>query len=123
MSEGNGNGFFIDDGQYVTGYIEGVKGLHPALRFEYRPTLYAERTKLMKRVNSDQADVTEEAAYVAGRMQSWNAGREPTKDNILALPASLTAKLINVVTGYVASDDDPEGLTSQHLTESETEKN
>ena len=121
MSEGNG--FFIDDGQELQGFIAAVPRLHPALRFSYRPTLYTERTKLMRRVNADEADMTAEIAHVANKLTSWNAGREPTKENIEHLPPSLTAKLINIVTGYTASDPDPDGLASQHLTEEDREKN
>ncbi len=102
-----------DDGYTLGGYIAEVKGLHPAVRFTFRPMLHRERLAAQAGITvPDPAKGSAVmAAAVARHIRQWDIeGLEPRRaDRLLS---QLLEKMYGMVAGYLASDPDPEN--AQH---------
>lgn len=108
-------GFLIDDGTIEDGYIAERKGLHPALRFRYRPMLHWERDVLAVQVG--QKPPREVDGYfvttIRQKLVSWDAKDKagtaiPIRDDVIQrLRPALFDRLYNVIAGASPSDPDP----------------
>lgn len=106
---------FIPDGYQEVGYIAERKGIYSACRFEYRPMLHGERNRVMDAMRNGPKDGSK-AVYAAieKHLVKWdqrNDKDEPlakTGINIARLRPEFTERLFNIITGYAASDDDPD---------------
>jgi len=112
---------FVDDGFDESAYIAESPGLHPAVRFTYRPLIASERSawfRDMDRKPDDRAQIT--ADMLARKVQSWDlkdrsgavAKIEPAQ--LLKLRPRLWDRMLAIVSGQDASDFDPQtGKASQ----------
>lgn len=122
-----GESFVVDDGYTVPGYLEAVPGLHPALRFEYRPIQVMQRDAVDKSIASKGSAHAHQVvrSCVASRLTHWNAvdlKGEPLPiepANVGTLPPLLYDKLFNVLLGYRASDPDPTATKAEQNEEDE----
>lgn len=107
---------FIADGYTERSYIRETTRLHPAMRFEHRPTLLSELVAYRREVESmpEPMDTYRFAAkYIAGKLVSWDAkdgnGRPIpiTGDNLLKMKHPLFMRLLSIILGAEACDLDP----------------
>lgn len=113
----------ISDSSNLPGYIERREGLHPALRFRFRPATLAERVEAL---NADLGPALAEprgvALLLARKLLDWELPEGGTlpellPDNILRLHPELFQRLSRIVLGYQASDPDPawpEDIAAMH---------
>lgn len=132
----NGNhtlNFVPDDGYTEKGFIKATPGLHGDLRFEYRPFLVEERSKLLRQLESLAQEKQDAivAKTFSERITAWDLqdkdGKEiPVSMNVARrLKPSLFYRLWAIILGTDASDLDPEWSNEQKtdLLESEVEAN
>lgn len=62
------------DGYTLPGYLDAVPGLHPALRFRYRPVTPEERIEIIQITEAKPAKVARKmlAQLLADRLSEWN---------------------------------------------------
>lgn len=108
---------YIPDGYTESGYIRAERGIHPALRFTFRPMLGADKTVIMDLVldpkkKRDQDRIM--AAALKERLVDWDlhdaAGKSvPISTDVIGrLKPRLFTKLFMVVSGSEAGDHDPD---------------
>lgn len=130
---------YIEDGYTRKGFISGKEKNgderpYPELRFEYRPMLYSERRKIMKKFDQpNQPDIV--AGAIAEKLESWDlikpvredrkiVGEEVVeirKEEILRVHPELMDTLFYIIAGTFASDPDPE-WTDEETTENEEDQ-
>jgi hypothetical protein len=107
---------FIGDGYTEQGYIAEVPRLHPAMRFKFRPFLQEDRSRLLNendKLKAIQATANT-AVKLADKLIEWDlkdaAGEPVTKDDksIRRLKPALYMRLLGIVMGLDASDEDPD---------------
>ena len=112
---------FLPDGYDRPFYIEPVPGLHGALRGRFRPMLPTQSAAILE---SPPGETTPKryvrwARIVAPHLIAWSLTekdahcgeqlqREITPDNILHLPPTVFRRLVDIVSGFGASDTDPD---------------
>ena len=111
---------FISDGYTETGYIAEVQRLHPALRFEFRPFLPEERSRLITEnerhppIKAAQNTAEKIADSKNGKIKSWDLKDdkgEPvpvSADAFRRIKPALHGRLLGIVMGLDASDEDPD---------------
>jgi|GEM_PF-1684504 len=106
---------FISDGYTQRGFIRGEPRLHPAIRFEYRPATLPEVVGYRKQAATlDAMPLYQHAAkFVSGKLLSWDLQdgetSAPTSPEwLLKLRYALFLRLLNIVLGLDASDEDPD---------------
>lgn len=105
----------IPDGYTEEGYIAEVPGLHPALRFAYRPMLNLERDVLQNLAAKESPQRINQAFTDAAvsRLQSWGATDQQgdplaiNAKNFSRLRPALFNRVYNIIAGYQPSDPDP----------------
>ncbi len=115
---------YIPDGCTEQGYIAAQKRLHPACRFEYRPFLVEERGRFVAQNAKLQAGARERnaAEQLIKRIASWDLvdkngdPLERTAANVLKIKPALYERLLAIVTGLDASDEDPEAAADEQAT-------
>ncbi len=106
---------FIDDGYTEQGFVRGEPGLHPDVRFEWRPSVPEELDRY--NADADRLKGTElrkhAARFLAAKLVSWDL-RNGKGDvvpislpNVLRLKDGLFMHLLRVTLGIRASDVDP----------------
>lgn len=114
---------YISDGYTRTAFVDAARdeksGLefHPAVRFEFRPMLVADRAVLFRRIaelaqNAKGAEEAEKLAAkeMARRLVSWDlfgpAGVlvEITEASLLRVEPHLSARLFSIITGQELGD-------------------
>lgn len=106
---------FIDDGYVEGAYICAEPLVYPALRFEYRPLLQEEQYAYWKQTERLKDMELRKAAadLIAKKLVSWDlktSKGEPVKieqANLIRLKIGLFNRLMWIVTGGEAGDDDP----------------
>lgn len=108
---------YIPDGYTRPGFISRVPGLHPELRFTFRPLLCTERAVILTHVEKSGPDKAERIAAetIAKKVSDWDL-RHPTSNGIVALTEPeilkthpvLLSKLFQIVAGNMPSSIDPE---------------
>ena len=120
MSSANGYlSAFIDDGLTCAGYIAAVDRLHPAVKFDYRPLTIAEQTawgRDMNRRANEQYKAT--ADMLTRKLCGWDlvdAKGQPVTiapEALVRLKPRLFDRLLGIVSGSEASDQDPAAETA-----------
>ncbi len=132
----NGNhtlSFVPDDGYTEKGFIKSIPGLHGDLRFEYRPFLVEERSKLLSgfdKLEQEKQDVIVARTF-SERITAWDLqGKDGEEIPICLhiarrLKPALFYRLWAIILGTDASDLDPEWSSEEKtdLLESEIEAN
>lgn len=111
----------ICDGYDERGFVEEERGLHPALRFVYRPMLVEERTRLLNENDSlkPAQRPRNTAKVLALKIKSWDLKDrkgEPVpvaEESILKLRPRLYERVLGIVSGLDACDDDPQATTEE----------
>jgi hypothetical protein len=109
---------YIDDGYTLKGYIKEAPGIHPAVRFQYRPVTPAERVQTFD--GWDRLPESEKLGRITTRLAknilSWDIQdqkhnpvpcNEPGRYRKLCGP--LYTRLQDVIFQMEPSDPDPEG--------------
>lgn len=137
MTTANGNGFcpaVIRDGYTRDCFIKAMPGLHPSVRFKYRPMLMQNRStithEMSKAYAADHAARADEisAKAIAGYVVSWDiadvdqnghatGGLLPiTTPNILRLQPRLQARIFEIISGQSAGDHPAEDAAGPEAT-------
>lgn len=99
---------FITDGYTEDGYIAGVPGVMPALRFRFRPATSLERGMVADAARGDAKQYHQTLSEViAKHLVSWDAEVEISTKYVEILKPAAFDVLGNIVLGYRASDIDP----------------
>jgi hypothetical protein len=109
-------GYIPNDGYTEKGYIAEAKGLHPALRFEFRPVLQSERATYIQAIDELKPPQLKqaEAALVARHVTTWNLGDAKgapvavSEAMLSRLKPKLFNRLFQIVMGEEAGDEDPQ---------------
>jgi hypothetical protein len=119
----------ISDGYTESGYIAAVPRLHPAVRFKYRPLTHEQKTividQIQKKSPAQKSRVI--AEQVVKNVSDWDvAGAdgkpiEITLANVQRLRPALLDGLYNVVSGWAASDPDPDASEADAAREGDAE--
>lgn len=98
----------IDDGYTEDGFIAAVPGLHPELRFTYRPVRREERATWGRGLEgcNPAAQTRKTNELLAKHVASWSAVAPITAENVGRLRQTLFDKLFAVVMQERASDFD-----------------
>lgn len=104
----------IHDGYTEPGYLAERKGLHPAVKFSFRPMLHEERTAVNNLiiaggVKGPRAMVSAIQKHVTEWDVKGKDGKpaEITLENIARLRPNQVEGLYNIVSGWSPSDPDP----------------
>lgn len=107
---------FIPDGYTEGGFIEGIKNVHEAVRFKYRPVLPEAVRALMhnyfEKTAKAQGDIVDET--LKRQIVEWDlcdhSGEvlEVSINNLHRIKKPLKDRLFNIVTCFDGSDDDGE---------------
>ncbi len=102
--------FIPDDGYTEQGYIEAVRGLHGEFRFEYRPLLADQRSRILRTMSElkDEKQDVEVAKVLSQRIVSWSIDRQISFDQTRRLLPAVFYKVWGIVLGTSASDLDPQ---------------
>lgn len=102
---------FIDDGYTCTKTLDPAPGLFPKVEVVYRPGLSKARTELSIVSGSNNPTRIEEteAEIVSKHVVSLN-GEPLTKEQALKLKPALRVNLLNLVLGYIGSDEEKADL-------------
>lgn len=114
------NGFpspYIDDGYTEQGYLRAVPGLHPDIRFTYRPMTLAVRGRMMTRGEKCKDDaerftVQAETIVQGNLLLEWNvsdrkgAALPISVENMLKLRPRVFLALVAIIAGVEPSDVD-----------------
>lgn len=122
---------FIADGYNERAYVGEVPRLYPAVRFEYRPTPLQELVGYRREVAKlGELDTYKHAAkFLAGKLVSWDLKDDkgepaPLKtETILRLRHPLFLRILAIVHGLEAPDDDPQAADGERFNEGRDEKN
>src|SRR5262249_22228143 len=100
---------FINDGQAQGAYVAPVRGLYAECRFRHRPLPVEELDVYLAGVAKlSAAEVDRKAArLLTERIEGWDYDRPPSAENLLRLRPQLFARVLGIVLGTSASDDDP----------------
>lgn len=107
-------GYVPYDGYTIDGYIAAAAGLHPALRFRFRPLTVEAFAAIMVAARTEANANQLFARVIEGRVQSWDLRDEKgqTQPVSAKLAAAMTPhlfdRLFDIVTGQKGSDVDPE---------------
>lgn len=100
---------FICDGYTETKVIssEATPKLFDDFLVTFRPVEVLEQAAFFDRVEKLDSEKTrrETAKMMAGKIQSWTLGKDPTVANLLALRPAIFNALWNVISGYVAGGE------------------
>lgn len=128
----NGNhtlNFVPDDGYTESGFIKAIPGLHGELRFDFRPFLVEERSKLLRELENlaqEKQDAIVAKTFVE-RLKNWDLKDRDGNAVRVSLGAArrlkpqLFYRLWAILLGTEASDADPEWETQHILEEAENE--
>ncbi len=116
---------FIDDGFSGAGYIRGVRGLFPDVRFTFREMAPADRINYFRSLeNLDGAGrVAVDAKLLETRLNNWDlkfrSGQIApiTLATVQKLKGGLLARLVNQITGLEGPDEDPRATAEQAATD------
>jgi hypothetical protein len=108
-----------DDGFTESGYLKAVPRLHEALRFKFRPCLVQESSRYFQEaanLGPEEAD-RKAAELIASKLVSWDlhypsnkTGTVPVSpESVLRLKRRLFQRLLEIIVGLAAPDDDPNG--------------
>lgn len=123
---------FIDDGYTEKSFVREEPRLYPAVRFEHRPTPLQELVSYRRDVAklSDLDTYKHAAKFLAGKLVSWDLkdGKgDPapmTADMLIRLRHPLFLRMLNIVLGLEAPDQDHEaGASEPARSEARDEKN
>ena len=103
---------YIHDGYTIDGFIKGMEGNYPDVRFKFRPVDFKTRNRIFGRVNlaSDDNSATM-AQTIAGRVVEWDLKKlkalgseelvavELAASEVLRLSPRLVVELFDVVMG------------------------
>lgn len=130
MSGGNHQLDYVpDDGYTESGFIKAIPGLHGDLRFEFRPFLVEERSRLLRKLENlaqEKQDAIVAKTFTE-RLKSWDLKDrkgEAVKVSLNAarrLKPQLFYRLWAILLGTDASDVDPEWEAEHILEEAESE--
>jgi hypothetical protein len=103
------------DGYTQKGFIKEELGLHPPLRFEFRPCTVDEGNAYADKVEgtSNKVSGIEAHKLIAGKVISWDlqdrhGKRVPINEkNVSQISRALHLKVLSIVMGSRASDPDP----------------
>lgn len=119
---------FIDDDYEREGYISRRPGLHPAVKFSFRPMLMTERSRMLteqNRAKTPEESETLAAKEIARRIKWWDIenrnGKEVgiTPENVIRLQPRVFVSMFSQVIGSEGPDPTPE---LDNLDEIKTEK-
>jgi hypothetical protein len=102
----------IDDGYDYQGYIAERPGIHPALRFRYRPALPEEREEVTR--HTGRSFILEVTDLLGGKLTAWEIRdrqgkpRPVSGDTLRRVQPELLQAIIGIVLGWRASDPDPQ---------------
>lgn len=108
---------YIPDDQYTErGYIAAFPRIHAELRFQFRPFTRSACSRLREKVRLLGEEAADQAVSeaVAGSLVSWSlvdaqgAAIPVSKDAILKLKPELWFRLVHIVQGVAAPDEDPQ---------------
>ena len=106
-------GFIPDDGYTIDGYFCEVPGLHPALRFRFRPLTVEAFAAIMAKARHEANPNHLFARTIAARVETWDL-RDAKGEAVavsekiaLSLVPRLFDRLFDVVTGQKPHDIDP----------------
>lgn len=110
----------IRDGFTQRGYIAAEEGLHPALRFTFRPMIPEDVERVEQAREREPAAEKSRArtgAVIAKQLESWDVkfgddNAPISEQTVRRMRLSLQTKLYNVITGFRATDIDPQWLKS-----------
>jgi len=101
----------IDDGYDYPGFIAERPGIHPALRFRYRPALPEEREEVTR--YQGRAFIVEVTDLLTTKVIGWEVRdrqglpRPVASDTLRRLQPDLLQAMIGVVLGWRPNDPDP----------------
>ncbi len=110
---------YIHDGYTMRGYVRGESRLHPSVRFTYRPLLTQDRAVVVRQISLARDPRQEEriaAQAIYGQLLDWDvvkvvdssAQSVPLEvDELLRLQPRLFNRLLRIVLGDEACDEDP----------------
>ncbi len=110
---------YIHDGYTMPGYVRGESRLHPSVRFTYRPLLTQDRAVVVRQISLARDPRQEEriaAQAIYGQLLDWDvvkvvdssAQSVPLEvDELLRLQPRLFNRLLRIVLGDEACDEDP----------------
>ncbi len=108
---------YIHDGYTRDGYIAAREGLHPAVRFKYRPVMPQDRAVIFRKIQvADDPRRGEEisAAAVVQSIEEWDIRKQDgslvklATSQALRLVPSVIDRLFLIVMGSSGTDSDPE---------------
>jgi hypothetical protein len=108
---------FINDGYTLNGYLKEAPGIHPAVRFKYRPLTVEGRIRLFDGWSALPAldQISRTTTMLAKQISQWDlkdakggavSSAEPR--NFRRLPPLLHERLLEVIGGISPPDPDPE---------------
>jgi hypothetical protein len=116
---------FIEDGQYVPGYIAAVPRRSPEVRFEYRPMLQKDINAAIRRVQEvlDRGDDEDLAIaeVIVARVRKWSLGAI-TIDRVRSLQPATFQRMYHIISGQGISDPDPQADETERQQEAELAK-
>jgi hypothetical protein len=111
---------FIQDGYVRDFYIAPVKGLHKEIRGKFRPMLPQDASALVDALReSEEKYFGVAAAAIAPFVVEWSlvdakGGKRPIgHDTLLRVPRRALQRLIDIVSGFAATDIDPQWAPEQ----------
>jgi hypothetical protein len=112
---------FFDDGYTRNGYLADKPGVHPEVRFRYRPTLVAEQAVVLNWFTSDPPAVRvgKCAEMLSKHLLEWSiAGADGLKlpitpKNLMRINPRIFSRLVDIVSCSAASDVDPDATPEE----------
>lgn len=99
---------FLDDGYSEDGVIPEVKGLHPEVRFRFRPALLADKQRYWKGFADASPDeqAKRTATLIASHVEGWNLteGR-PVVAQVLKMRPAIIDGIVVRILGYSPADE------------------
>ena len=104
---------FIADGYTLSGRIDGLRGVYPALTFTYRPALPARVYAYMQEsIASGEAKTKAVVDLLREHLVSWSVPEEINDRNLRRVYQPLLFQLVEHVTGYAAAESESDAKNS-----------
>lgn len=105
---------FIPDGYTIKGYVKASPGLHPAVKFTYRPSICMQNREVLAQGLAEDVREQRFKDMVAAQVTEWDI-RHPitneivpiTSANVGRLQPMLRSELVDIIMGSKASDPEP----------------
>ena len=109
----------IEDGYTITTRVAVRPGIHPEVKFTYRPALASERFEFLRRTDLTGEEKLDHCARILQQhLQTWNvrtkagAQVETTIQNVRRLQPTLLESLLDIVLGYKPGEQEADQKNS-----------